>query len=114
MLTFIGWWLESKNYTNREQVPRTEEPEKVIGATQIRFDYINKKQESTVNIEMRKHTQLIEVGTRVNIKPKDMVYTDKWLKVDYVETYIPESKKSIVRMWPHRKIEVERKRVYLI
>lgn len=114
MLTFQGWWLESKKYRDREDVPRNENPEVVEGAVLIRYDYLTKKNEGTQGIRDRKHTQLIEVETRVNIKPADRVYTDQWLKVDYVDTYIPESKKSIVRMWPGRRNQVERKRVYLV
>lgn len=114
MLTFQGWWLQSKIYKDREQVPRDESPEKVVGAVLIRFDFLTQKNEGTQGIKDRKHTQLIEVATRVDIQPMDRVYTDKWLKVDFVDTYIPENKKAIVRMWPNRKSQVERKRVYLV
>ena len=114
MLSFQGWWIESKNYTNREQVPRNESPENIVGAVLIRFDMIDTKKAQTQGFENRQVTQVIEVDTRVNIKPKDLVYTDKWLRVDVVDTYVPEDKKAIVRMWPGRKSKVERKRVYLI
>lgn len=114
MLSFQGWWLESKNYTNREQVPRNESPEIVEGAVLIRFDMIDTKKTQTQGFENRQVTQVIEVETRVDIKPKDLVYTDKWLRVDAVDTFVPEDKKAIVRMWPGRKRAVERKRVYLI
>ena len=113
MRTFPGWWLESKNYTNQADVPRSQSPEKVEGAVFIRYDLITSRKEVKQMIEQRKITQVIEVDTRVDIKDRDMVYTDKWLKVDYVDTYIPEDKMSIVRLWPNRKSHVEVKRVYL-
>ena len=45
MRTFIGWVLARKDYTDREQVPRNEEPELVDGAVQIRYDIVAKNKE---------------------------------------------------------------------
>jgi hypothetical protein len=114
MRTYIGWWLDSKTYTNRELVPRTEEPEVVDGAVMIRYDNINKHKAKTEKIEMEKITQVIEVDTRVAIKLYDRVKTENgWLKVERVEMYLPVDKETIVRMWPNRRTALEVKRVYL-
>lgn len=115
MLTFIGWWLQSKRYSDRESIPRTESPETVDGAVQIRYESIEKKREAgRTGFDMDKYTEVIEVDTRVDIMPKDMVYTTRWLKVSHVDVFIPENKKAVVRMWPNRRTHVERKRAYLI
>lgn len=114
MRTYVGWWLQSKQYTNRENVPRFEEPENVDGAVMIRYDNINKNKAKTSVIEMEKVTQVIDVDTRVDIKPYDKVRTEQgWLKVEQVELYVPENMLSVVRMWPNRRSKVEIKRVYL-
>ena len=114
MRTYIGWWLDSKTYTNRELVPRSEEPEIVDGAVMIRYDNVNKHKAKTDKIEMEKITQVIEVDTRVNVKPYDRVKTENgWLKVESVELFVPVDKETIVRMWPNRRTALEVKRVYL-
>lgn len=113
MRTFIGWWIESKVYTNREDVPRSESPEKLVGSVFIRYDEITTRKELKSIIEQRKITKVIEVDTRVNIKEEDYVYTDGWLEVDYVDVYIPDDKLSILKLWPKRKNALEVKRVYL-
>lgn len=113
MLTYQGWWLESINATNRENVLRTEEPELVEGAVAIRYDEISNYKIPTEQFKNIKIEQVIEIETRVEAKRGDMIYTDKWLKVEQVDTYVPEKMKAVVRMWPNRKSKVERKRAYL-
>jgi hypothetical protein len=115
MKTYIGWWLDSKTYTERANVPRSEIPELVDGAVQIRYDNVSKSKVKTEKIKMEKVTQVIEVDTRVNIKTNDRIRTDvDWLKVDMVELYIPKDKEAIVRMWPNRRTKLEVKRVFLV
>lgn len=114
MRTFIGWWVQSKAYLDREQVPRTDIPEMIEGAVQIRYDNINKNKAKTSSIEMEKVTQVIDINTNVQVKPNDRIKTELgWLKVEQVELYVPEDKLSVVRMWPNRRTRVEVKRVYL-
>jgi hypothetical protein len=114
MRTYIGWYLEAKTYTNREQVPRSEDPDTLEGAVQIRYDNISKSKVKTSVVEMETITQVIEVETRVDLKPDDRVLTEHgWLKVVQTELIVPEDKLSIVRMWPNRRGFVEVKRVYL-
>ncbi len=114
MRTYIGWLLDAKQYTDREQVPRSEEPDVVDGAIQIRYDNISKSKVKTTVVEMEKIAQVIELDTRVNVKPDDRVKTDQgWLKVEQVETYLPKEKEAIVRMWQNRRTALEVKRVYL-
>ena len=113
MLPYQGWWLEAKSYTNRENVPRTEEPETLEGAVAIRYDEISNYKIPTERFKNIKIEQVIEIETKINAKRNDMIYTDRWLKVEQVETYVPEKMKAVVRMWPNRKAKVERKRAYL-
>lgn len=114
MRTYIGWLLDSKTYTNREDVPRSEEPDLVDGAVMIRYDNVNKHKAITSKIELEKITQVIEIDTRVAVKVHDRVYTENgWLKVESVDMYLPKEKESIVKLWPARRTALEVKRLYL-
>lgn len=115
MRTFIGWWLQSQTYTDRDLIPRSEEPEVSDGAVQIRYDVVSKHKAKTSVIEMDIVRHVIEVDTRVNVRPDDkVILTDKSeCKVLEVELIVPENKLSVVRMWPNRRSAVEVKRVYL-
>ncbi len=111
----MGWWLESRTYTNREDIPLSEEPELEDGAVMIRYDNVAKSKIKTTVVEMEKITQVIEVDTRVNIKPHDMISTEQgWLKCEQVELYLPKEKEAVVRMWPNRLTALQVKRVYLV
>lgn len=112
--TFIGWWLESKNYVNRENVPRNEEPQTVDGAVQLRYDVVAKHKEMVVNgTTMRKYSVVIDTDFKNNIKEADRIYTDKWYRVERVEEMIPEHKLGIVKSWPGQYKNTAVKRVYL-
>lgn len=114
MRTNIGWLLEAKVFTDREDVPRSENPGTVEGAVMIRYDNIQKSKVKTTVVEMENITQVIEVDTRVNVKPDDRVSTEHgWLKVEQVENILPADKESVVRLWPNRRSYLEVKRVYL-
>ena len=114
MRTYIGWWLMSKEYTNVEDIPRDQVPETVEGAVQIRYDMISRNRAKTMGIEVSKVTEIIEVDTRVNIKPDDRVYVGTWLRVETVDTRVPKEKEAIVRMWANRRSAVEVKVVTLV
>jgi hypothetical protein len=114
MRTYIGWWRQAKGYTDREDVPRSETPDTVEGAVQIRYDNLSKSKIKTTVVEMEKITQVIEVDTKVNIKPDDRVKTENgWLKVEQTENYLPPEKEAIVKVWQNRRTALEVKRVYL-
>lgn len=114
MKTYIGWWLQSFNYTDREDIPRSEEPDLVEGSVMIRYDNVSKSKTKTTVIEMDQITQVIDIETRIDAKPNDLIRTENgWLKVVTTENYLPEDKQSIVRMWPNRRSRLEVKRVYL-
>ncbi len=115
MRTFIGWWAMAKTYTDREDIPVSEEPENVDGAVMIRYDNVSKSKIKTSVVEMDKITQVIEVDTRVDIKPEDMIKTEHgWLKCEQVELYLPKDKEVVVRMWANRLSALQVKRVYLV
>lgn len=114
MKTYVGWYLEATTYLDREDVPRTEIPDTVEGAVMIRYDNVSKSRIKTPVIEMNKITQVIDTDTRVDVKPDDRINTEHgWLRVEWVERYVPDDKLSVVRMWPNRRSRLEIKRVYL-
>ena len=114
MRTYIGLWLQAKGYTDREDVPRFDEPDTVEGAVQIRYDNVLKSKIKTTVIEMESVTQVIELDTRVDVKPDDRVKTENgWLKVVQVENILPPEKEAVVRLWANRRSRLEVKRVYL-
>ena len=115
MRTFIGWVLASKDYTDREQVPRNEEPENVDGAVQIRYDIVAKNKEIYVNATTsKKYSLIIDLDFRAKIETHDMIYTDKWYKVNKVEEILPANKEKVVRTWPAQYEKHAIKRVYII
>jgi len=115
MRTFVGWWLESKVYIDRANIPESEEPELIDGAVMIRYDNVSKNKIKTTLIEMEKITQVIETDKRFDIKPEDMIQTEHgWLKCEQVELYLPKDKEAVVRMWPNRLAVLQVKRVYLV
>lgn len=115
MLSFKGYWLESIYQLDRELVSREEGPDHVDGIVPIRYDEINlKKLAYKMTIDTTKIEMVIEVETRVSIRPKDRVWVSgKWYKVDSVESFVPENKKHILKMFPNRRQYIERKLVIL-
>ena len=114
MRAFVGWWLESKKYTNQANVPRDQEPDTVDGAVPIRYDLVEKKLSRYENgMKSEKTTTIIDTDIRVNIKLNDRIYVGDWLKVVGVDISIPKGKENIIKMWPKRINKIANKRVSL-
>jgi ribosomal protein L23 len=102
LLPFEGYWLEAKLLLNREDITRTENPELVSGSVPIRYDVVdNKKSEYKNGVATLKYTQVLEIDTKIEVKPYDYIYTDRWLKVEDVNLTIPDNKKHVIRMFPN-------------
>lgn len=115
MLTFRGYWLESITPINRELVARNEEPASVDGSVPIRYDIVNKLRfEHKNGVTIEKYTAVIKVDTKVTVKKSDMIWTDKWLKVEKVDEIIQEDKKHTIRMFPNSASRFTDKIVYLV
>ena len=115
MRTFIGYILSSKEYADRDSVPRNEKPESVDGSVQIRYDIVAKNKDIYVNATTSKrYTLILDADYRAKIEPQDMIYTDKWYKVSKVDEILPANKEKIVRTWPKQYEKHAIKRVYII
>jgi hypothetical protein len=114
MRTFVGYWLESKKYIDRDKVPANEMPESIDGSVFLRYDLIAKNKEVYVNATTsNKYSYIIECEFKDDIKPRDYVYIDKWYKVSQVEENVPKDKVNVVRTYPARYKNVAVRKVYL-
>ena len=102
MRSLIGYWLASKEYTDREDVPRNEEPENVEGAVQIRYDILERNKEVYTNATTsKKYSFIIECSFKDTIDVHDLIYVqNEWYEVERVNEKLPKEKQAIVKAWP--------------
>jgi hypothetical protein len=114
MRAFKGYWLESKNYIDRDKMPDNEVPGKIDGAILLRYDIISKDKEIYTNATTsQKYSYVIECEFKNEIKTRDFVYVDKWRKVQRVEEIVPKDKVNVVRTYPNQYKRVAVRKVYL-
>jgi hypothetical protein len=116
MRTFIGWWLSSREYTDRADIPRNEVPELVDGAVQVRYDLLGiNKSIYRGGVKSKQYTYIIECDFKEKIEQFDYIYVDKdWRKVDEVEEKLPKEKQAVIKAWPGKYQEHAVKVVYLL
>lgn len=96
-------YIPSKIYTNREDVPRTEEPE--LLSDESKFSYIdleNKHGMSGEGIEYIKYTRVIETKAPIIFRAGDAIKffdTGVQLKIKDVQPIIPKEKQKSIDLW---------------
>lgn len=96
-------YIPSKIYTNREDVPRTEEPELLSDESKFSYtDLENKHGMSGEGIEYIKYTRVIETKAPIIFRAGDAIKffdTGVQLKIKDVQPIIPKEKQKSIDLW---------------